>query len=220
MHTSEQISLFRWTGILGISATAVFLAKTFIPMPSFPHMVLCMAFGPLVIAGAPGMARFLKRQCVSMLADAGALFCVVAAAFHLAMVCVQATNLIILRERIAAAEESAKATMRLILSGVFTVQLGLCFCWDLLIGLATLLFCSILWKQGKAAAALAFSGALVAITFLSMKLYCFPIPPKEAGLFDLGPGLGAWYLLFSIYILCNARADDSLRRDVGAASIA
>jgi len=198
-------SVYRWTGILGISATTVFLAKTFIPMPSFPHLLLCMSFGPLVIAGSPGMAKFLKQSRPSMLVDAGALFAIVAAAFHLSMVCVQATNLIILRERIAAADEGAKAALRQILSGVFTVQLGLCFCWDLLIGLATLLFCSVLWRRGTGAAALACAGALIAVTFLAMKLSTFPIPPAEAGLFDLGPGLGAWFLLFSVYILWNAR---------------
>jgi hypothetical protein len=195
----------RWTGILGISATGVFLAKTFIPMPSFPHLLLCMSFGPLVIAGTPGMARFLKRARPSMLVDAGALFAIIAAAFHLSMVCVQATNLIILRERIAAADEAAKAALRQILGGVFTVQLGLCFCWDLLIALATLLFCAVLWKRGAGAALLASGGTLIAVVFLSMKLLKFPIPPAEAGLFDLGPGLGAWYMLFSAYILWNAR---------------
>lgn len=205
MTTEDTKGIFLWTGLLGITATAVFLAKTFIPMPSFPHLMLCMAFGPLVIAGSPGMAKFLNRPRHSMRVDAGALFTIVAAAFHLSMVSVQATNLIILRERIAAADESAKAALRQILSGVFTVQLGLCFCWDLFIALATLLFCSVLWKRGTGAAALAWLGALVALTFLTMKFWTFPIPPREAGLFDLGPGLGAWYLLFSIYILCNAK---------------
>lgn len=68
-----------------------------------------------------------------------------------------------------------------------------------------LLFCSVLWKRGAGAAALACAGCLVALTFLAMKLSTFPIPPAEAGLFDLGPGLGAWFLCFSAYILGNAR---------------
>ncbi|MBL8875497.1 MAG: hypothetical protein JNM86_06845 [Phycisphaerae bacterium] len=205
MSNHETTKVLRWTGILGITATAVFLAKTFIPMPSFPHLLLCMAFGPLVIAGSPGMARFLTLRGPSMLADAAARFAVIAGAFHLSMVCVQSTTLIIMRQRIAEAEPSARAAIRQILDGTFTVQLGLCFCWDLLIGVSTLLFCSILWRRGPLAAMLAISGALVAIIFLAMKLSTYPIPPAEAGLFDLGPGLGAWYLLFSIYILCNAK---------------
>ncbi|MBX3381325.1 MAG: hypothetical protein KF805_14615 [Phycisphaeraceae bacterium] len=204
MPGNELTLMYRWTGILGITATAVFLAKTLIPMPSFPHLLLCMSFGPLVIASTPGIARFLKRTRPSMLVDAGALFAIIAAAFHLAMVCVQSTTLIVMRERINAADEAAKAALRQILGGVFTVQLGLCFCWDLFIALATLLFCTVLWKRGTAAGILASVGALVAVAFLSMKLSTYPIPPAEAGLFDLGPGLGAWFMLFSIYILCNA----------------
>ena len=37
-----------------------------------------------------------------------------------------------------------------------------------------------------------------------MKLWTYPIPPAEAGLFDLGPGMGAWYMLFSRLILFTA----------------
>jgi len=69
MTMNQITSVYRWTGILGIIATAVFLAKTFIPLPSFPHLLLCMTFGPLVIAGTPGMAKFLcssiSRCCSS-----------------------------------------------------------------------------------------------------------------------------------------------------------
>jgi hypothetical protein len=204
MH-HQSVGLYRWTGVLGLLATAVFLAKTFIPMPDKAHLLMCMAFSPLVVAGSPGMARFLKRGSVGLLADTAGLFAVVAGAFHLAMVCVQTTTVMIIRDRIAAADDAAKAILRPVLSGVFTVQLGLCFCWDLFIALATLLFSTALIRSGGRFILLGAMGVCIGGVFLGMKLWTYPIPPGEAGLFDLGPGVGAWYMLFSIVILMGAK---------------
>jgi hypothetical protein len=201
----NTVGFYRWTGVLGLLATAVFLAKTFLPMPDKVHLLLCMSFGPLVVAGAPGMARFMKRGRMGLLPDAAGLFAIVAGAFHLAMVCVQTTTIMIMRDRIVAADEAAKAALRPILSGVFTVQLGLCFCWDLFIALATLLFSIALIRSGGKHALLGTLGLCIGGTFLALKLWTYPIPPGEAGLFDLGPGVGAWYMLFSLVILLSAK---------------
>lgn len=205
MTQKDATQLYIWTGALGIAATAVFLTKTFAPLPFKAHVFLCMAFGPLVAAGAPGMARYLKRGAESLLIDTAGRFAVIAGSFHLAMTCVQTTTLILMRERIAAADEIARPALRQILDGVFTVQLGLCFCWDLFIALATLMFSIAMIRGGGRLAALGGLGMLLGTLFLSMKLWTYPIPPAEAGLFDLGPGLGAWYLLFASAILATAR---------------
>lgn len=206
MRHDDAMRLYRWTGALGIAATAVFLTKTFAPLPFKAHLLLCMAFGPLIVAGAPGMARYLKGTGESLLIDTAARFSVVAGAFHLAMTCVQTTTRIMMLERIAAADDAAKTALRQILNGVFTVQLGLCFCWDLFIALATLLFSVAMLRRGKGLAALGVLGLLIGLTFLGMKLWTYPIPPGEAGLFDLGPGMGMWYLLFSIVIVVTSRS--------------
>lgn len=205
MKQSETARLYLWTGLLGIAATAVYLTKTFVPMPFKAHVILCMAFGPLIVAGAPGMATFLKRGGQSLLIDVAARFAVIAGAFHLAMTCVQTTTLIMMRERIAAADEAAKDGLRQILNGVFTVQLGLCFCWDLFIALATLLFSVAMVRRAGGLRLLGLLGLLIGTTFLGMKLWTYPIPPAEAGLFDLGPGMGAWYMLFSLLIVLTCR---------------
>ncbi len=205
MTQKDRTQLYVWTGALGIAATAVFLTKTFAPLPFKAHVFLCMAFGPMVAAGAPGMARYLKRGAESLLIDTAGRFAVIAGSFHLAMTCVQTTTLILMRERIAAADEIARPALRQILDGVFTVQLGLCFCWDLFIALATLMFSIAMIRRGGRLAALGGMGVLLGTLFLGMKLWTYPIPPAEAGLFDLGPGLGAWYLLFASAILATAR---------------
>jgi hypothetical protein len=206
VNQRDAARLFAWTGVLGIAATAVYLTKTFVPMPFKAHVMVCMAFGPLIVAGAPGMAAYLKGRAESLLIDTAARFAVVAGAFHLAMTCVQTTTLMIMRERIAEAEEPTKAALRQILSSVHTVQLGLCFCWDLFIALATLLFGAAMIRRGGRLAALGAAGLLVGATFLAMKLWTYPIPPAEAGLFDLGPGMGAWYMAFASVILLTARS--------------
>ncbi len=207
MDQRDASRLFVWTGVLGIAATAVYLTKTFVPMPFKAHVMVCMAFGPLIVAGAPGMGRYLKRGSESLLIDTAARFSVIAGAFHLAMTCVQTTTVMIMRERIAAAEEPAKAALRQMLGSVHTVQLGLCFCWDLFIALATLLFGVAMLRRAGWFRVLGALGLLIGGVFLGMKLWTYPIPPGEAGLFDLGPGMGAWYMVFSVVILLTARRD-------------
>jgi hypothetical protein len=46
----------------------------------------------------------------------------------------------------------------------------------------------------------AVSGILVGVSLLLLNLFSFPTPPSEAGLVDLGPALGVWYLAVSIQV--------------------
>jgi hypothetical protein len=204
--TNDHVSLFRWTGALGILATGVYLAKTLLPLPDAAHLACVLSFGPLVVAGSPGLARFAQANRHRAYIDVAKIFAIIAGTFHIAMVSVQLTTIHFMREDIReAATDTAKAALREILSGVFTVQLGLCFVWDLFIGLATILFSIALLSYGIVGRIIAVLGLLIAAAFLSFKLYTFPVPPADAGLFDLGPGMGSWFLAFSIFVLVTAR---------------
>lgn len=202
----DQVSYFRWTGALGILATFAYLAKTLLPLPPAAYLACLLSFGPLVVAGSLGLARFAQAHRPRAWIDVAKVFAVIAGTFHIAMVSVQLTTVHFMREDIReAATDSAKAALREILSGVFTVQLGLCFVWDLFIGLATILFSIALLSYGVAGRIIGAAGLLLATTFLSFKLYTFPVPPADAGLFDLGPGMGSWFLAFSTFVLLSAR---------------
>jgi hypothetical protein len=41
-------------------------------------------------------------------------------------------------------------------------------------------------------------GLVLAATLLGLNLFTFPTPPAEAGLIDVGPAIGLWYLAGTI----------------------
>lgn len=79
--------------------------------------------------------------------------------------------------------------------GIKAVWLGLDVAWDFYIGTGTLLFgLSMLGRRGLGAW-LGVPGLLIGSLLLIFNVATFPTPPASAGLVDLGPLLGLWYLV-------------------------
>jgi len=57
---------------------------------------------------------------------------------------------------------------------------------------------------------------LVGAALLVLNLQTFPTPPANAGLFDLGPVLGLWYLAVTIQVARSFHWIDEMTRDVEA----
>src|SRR5216117_1391742 len=138
MNDRDRLRLATAGAVCGILATGVYLAKTLLPLPDPVNTLCWLSFGPLVVASVPGLTAYLQREHRRPATEVAKYFGVLAGAFHLAMAVVQSTNLTYMRQAAQTAE--LKAGLRSILDGVFTVQLGLGFCWDAFIALTTLLF--------------------------------------------------------------------------------
>jgi len=204
MNDRDRLRLATAGAVCGILATGVYLAKTLLPLPDPVNTLCWLSFGPLVVAGVPGLTAYLQREHRRPATEVAKYFGVLAGAFHLAMAVVQSTNLTYMRQAIQSAQTAElKASLRSILDGVFTVQLGLGFCWDAFIALTTLLFGVALLHERVLGRVLGVFGLLVGGLFLSFKLYTFPVPPAEAGLFDLGPAIGVWFLFMCVFVLAN-----------------
>jgi hypothetical protein len=207
IELGSDYRLVRAGAVCGIAATFAYLAKTLLPLPHLLNMLCWLSFGPLVVAGVPGLAEYLQRGRRQPVTETGKVFGVLAGAFHLAMTVVQSTNLTIIGRTIRSAEsDQLRANAQSILDGVFTVQLGLGFCWDLFIALTTILFAIALLRDNVTGKLLGVGGLAIGGSFLAFKLYTFPIPPAEAGLFDLGPGVGVWFLALCFFVFIRNRA--------------
>jgi hypothetical protein len=85
------------------------------------------------------------------------------------------------------------------------IWLGLDVAWDAYIGLGTVLFALSMLRHPRFGRVFAASGAAVGFTLLLFNLYTFPTPPANAGLLDLGPVVGLWYLAVTMQMWRSLR---------------
>jgi hypothetical protein len=78
------------------------------------------------------------------------------------------------------------------------IWLGLDVAWDAYIGLGTVLFGVSMLLHPRFGRLFGASGIVLGLSLLVLNLYTFPTPPSNAGLVDLGPFLGLWYLAVSV----------------------
>jgi hypothetical protein len=75
---------------------------------------------------------------------------------------------------------------------------GLDVAWDLYLGAGTILFGLAMFGRRGLGKWLGVPGVLISVVFLIFNIVTFPKPPDTAGLVDLGPLVGLWYL--AVYV--------------------
>jgi hypothetical protein len=78
------------------------------------------------------------------------------------------------------------------------IWLGLDVAWDAYIGLGTVLFGVSMLRHPRFGRLFGAGGIALGFGLLMLNLYAFPAPPANAGLLDLGPFVGLWYLAISV----------------------
>ena len=184
----SQRSWLRVGGAGGIVGTACYLLLIVLPAPTNAQVALTYGFalGFALLALAVGD---LVRGVAPRLAAVGVVGGVLGAGSVLSMILVQL---------------AAKARPGDV-GQVVAVWLGLDVVWDLYIGTSLLVFAAGMWLRGGAWRIAGAVGVPLAIAFLFINVWTFPVPPGEAGLIDLGPFAAFWYLGVAIAILWSSR---------------
>jgi hypothetical protein len=78
------------------------------------------------------------------------------------------------------------------------LQLGFDAVWDLFLSIGTFLFATAMWTHPRFGRVFATIGGVLAVLLLTLNLGTFPEPPEEAGLLDVGPLVGLWYLVAAV----------------------
>ena len=86
-----------------------------------------------------------------------------------------------------------------------SIWLGLDVAWDVYVGIGTLLFGMSALRHPRLGVLIGSAGVVIASALLALNLYTFPTPPADAGLVDLGPGVGLWYLVVTAMVLGSLR---------------
>ncbi len=176
----------RWVkvGIVGgFAASVLYPLALFAPFPVPVTAVLGSLLGPAIGVGSLGLYRLIRLHGPSVAAALGAVHNLIAGALLTAMVLVQ------LAVRARAPER---------IGDVVGIWLGLDVAWDVYIGLGTLAFGWAMRRHPRFGWWFAAPGLVLGFLVVALNLVSFPTPPANAGLFDVGPFVGLWYLASTI----------------------
>ncbi len=185
----EQRLAARWirAGVVaGWVACLSYPIAVFVPLPLGIAATLVALFGPALAIASVGLYHVISLHRASVAAGAAALLNSVGGALFTSMLLVQ----------IAVGVASGHQTDR----SLQAVWLGLDVAWDAYISLGTVLFALSMLRHPRFGPVFTYSGLIIGVLLFAFNLYTFPTPPANAGLIDLGPLIGLWYLAVTVQL--------------------
>jgi hypothetical protein len=207
--TSPGESDYRWAPVTALSGIAGVITYFGVGLASHATsnqvvIPLTFAFGFGITVSSIGLYHILGGATGSRLALIATVANVVAAAQLLAMILVQVAVLSVVEQPDAALK---------------AVWWGLDVAWDLYVGTGTVLFALAMFGRRGLGAWLAVPGLVIGSLLLIFNIATFPIPPESAGLVDVGPLVGLWYLVvYGRVGLSSVLVARQQRRSVAAAA--
>ena len=181
----EHIEI-RWirAGIVGgVCASILYPVVLFSQFPLPVTAALASLLGPAIGVGSLGLHRLIRLHAHSLSALLGAVSNTIAGALFTAMVLVQL---------------AVRARTPEIAPDLVGVWLGLDVAWDIYLGLGTLAFGWAMTRHPRFGWPFSTAGMSLGLLVIVLNLVPFPAPPADAGLFDIGPVVGLWYLASTI----------------------
>lgn len=178
----------RWVQVgigAGLATCVVYPLVSMAPLPRLLLVVLASTLGPSLALASLGLRQALQLHQESVVSDLGALFNVLAGVLFEAMLLVQ----LAVRLRASGGTPGEE---------IVGVWLGLDVAWDVYIGVGTGCFAIAMLRHPRFGKVMGIAGLVLAAAVLGLNLFTFPIPPADAGLVDVGPAIGLWYLVGTI----------------------
>ena len=202
MREADSSLMKRWiriAAISGIIACIVYPIMIYVDMPHIPQLILGASFGPALAFASIGLYKILKMQEKSISNEVAVISNILAGAMVTAMIIVQLSVRYSAEKYLAS--PGADESVRLTVTRIWDVILGLDVTFDVFIGLGTLLFGIAMLNHPRFGKVIGIAGIIVGgVVILGFNFYTFPDPPKEAGLIDPGPITGLWYLWVVVYV--------------------
>lgn len=191
-------------GLFGIAAVLCYFIGALVELPVPPGIMLLVLFG----FAAFGITHwYLLRSIASEVgrntyADLALIFTSAAFTLLIAMVMVQMAVRIGIGDMQAQAGDGMEEDrLKMILTGLRYVDLGLDVAWDYFIGTAFVLTGVAVRRVSGLGFVWGVPMAVVGAAIVLLNAWTFPWPPNTRDLFDVGPFAGLYMLIFSIRIL-------------------
>ncbi|MDQ7816914.1 MAG: hypothetical protein RDU14_07780 [Melioribacteraceae bacterium] len=199
----------RWTiigGIFGLIGVLSALFSIFSPLPLKPTFIIGFLFGPFLAIGLMGLYFFISYHRESPSALIGVVFGIIACSIVNTMLVVQGAIKIIMYKKIdQTVDIIAKDSLKQTLNGLHTIHLGMDVAWDIFIGLSLLFFGISTYRITGFKLRFTYLTIILGIAILVLNIWTFPIPPANAGLFDIGPIAAIYFIFLFIWLLTRSR---------------
>ncbi len=185
------------------------LASVFeIPLGPKASLLFALAMGPLGMVGCLELGRFLDPRFSTLPSRVGTVFGICAFATMEAVMVIQkgAGGLLSALSRQKTFEQLTEQQAHLWLAwqSANAVQASMDIAFDIFYCLALLLFSLLMLEDRRFGRIIGGFGIIVSSGLLILNFWTFPLPPAEAGLIDLGPLTGVWWI---VVIVMWVRAD-------------
>jgi hypothetical protein len=194
--------------VLGIIILLSYLnnAAGLIDLPNKLVLMLFFAIGPVAIVGITKLSGELEQFAKGLTLKAGTVFLIIGFALLNLMLVVQQTIFIMMDKfTTEAADAATAASLKPVLQGVNLVQIGMDVSFDIFYCLGMILFASAMFRHPNFGKILGIAGIAIGSALLAFNMHTFPIPPAEAGSYDLGPVSGLWWLTVIVVDLIRKR---------------
>jgi uncharacterized membrane protein len=202
----DKITLYRtWIRVgiyAGLGVSVIYPLMIFVPLPNKIIVIFVSLFGPLLMLASLGLYYFLKAHRETVTGQLAIISNIIASVLVTLMLIVQLSiNLSVDKLMASVGSDISEQTMKWIWQVVDKMQLGMDVSWDIYISIGTILFGVTMMKHPRFGKIFGLLGFLIGHFLLVFNIATFPTPPGDAGLIDLGPLLGLWYLAATVQII-------------------
>ena len=189
-------------GALAVVAYALTQAVT---LPLLPTLLLVCSFGPLLAIGSAGLWELLGLHHRTATLDIGLVANLAAGIAVTLMLLAQLGLKVWFDTGLGGSAQVSPTVAQAAFQAGNGLQLGLDAAWDLFLAIGTAMLA---WNMGwhpRFGWAYAATGLLLAMALIGLNLAAFPENPGRAGLVDVGPLVGGWYLLVTLRMAWSLR---------------
>jgi len=187
--------------VCGILADIVYGVSAGVSLPLRVAYPLFWSFGPLLIVAGIGLYYFLKQEGKTLTLQLGTLFMIIAGSLVTLMGTMQGSSVAELDKLRPEDSSPDYRAWRFARISADSLQLGADLAWDMFIFSAVILLSMAMLKHSKFGKIFGFPGILIGLLGLAFNIYTFPANPGTAGLIDMGPFVGLWFLVVTIQVI-------------------
>ena len=137
----------------------------------------------------------LDRQSISN--QLAFLFTIIAFVLVYIMMSVQVGLKTGIGDAIALANNSEQETLKMILSSTAWVHLGIDLAWDMFLGISLVFLSLAIKRHPRFGIWWTIPMVFLGLSVMLINLYTFPYTPVQKGLFDIGPVIGTFMIMFA-----------------------
>lgn len=188
--------------ICGFLADVVYFVSSTANLPARIAYPVFWSFGPLLIVAAMGLYYFLRQHGRAVALQLGAIFMVIAGASVTMMGTMQGASGVALQEiKPEEMNESARVAWKMAMTAADSIQMGADLAWDIFIFTGIVLLGKVMLRNPCFGKVIGLAGIIIGLLGLAFNIYTFPKNPATAGLVDVGPLVGLWFLVVTIQMI-------------------